>query len=328
MLNEMKYVYEVYKEKSFSKAAKKLFISQPALSNMVRKAEKEMGAPIFDRSTIPLTVTKEGAYYIRTVEKILFLERNLERYFQDIAGLQGGTLALGGASYFCSFVYPDLIARFQTKYPQVTIDLTEGNTRELKAGLENESLDLVLETAMEKDDTSIKRYLFRKENLILAVPESFPVNRKLQPYRLSRQEILSKSFLKPEVEAVPLKEFKDVPFITMKQGNDMYKRGAKMCRNGGFTMKTVMMVDQVLTSLNIVSNGVGAMFVRSDIVQWRPEDPRLVYYKLDDPLSEREITFSVKRGRYVTAAMREFMRLAGIRSDDPDTDPAAGRQKE
>ena len=51
-----------------------------------------------------------------------------------------------------------------------------------------------------------------------------------------------------------------------------------MCRNSGFTMKTVMMVDQVLTSLNIVSNGVGAMFVRSDIVQWRPEDPRLVYY--------------------------------------------------
>lgn len=124
-------------------------------------------------------------------------------------------------------MYPDLIARFQTKYPQVTIDLTEGNTRELKAGLENESLDLVLETAMEKDDTSIKRYLFRKEHLILAVPESFPVNRKLQPYRLSRQEILSKSFLKPEVEAVPLKEFKDVPFITMKPGNDMYKRGSE-----------------------------------------------------------------------------------------------------
>lgn len=67
--------------------------------------------------------------------------------------------------------------------------------------------------------------------------------------------------------------------------------------------------------------------MRSDIVQWRPEDPRLVYYKLDDPLSEREITFSVKRGRYVTAAMREFMRLAGIRSDDPDTDPVAREAK-
>ena len=63
MLNEMKYVYAVYQEKSFSKAAKKLFISQPALSNMVRKAEREVGAAIFDRSTIPLTITKEGAHY-------------------------------------------------------------------------------------------------------------------------------------------------------------------------------------------------------------------------------------------------------------------------
>ena len=89
-----------------------------------------------------------------------------------------------------------------------------------------------------------------------------------------------------------------------------------------------MSVYHGLTSLNIVSIGVGAMFVRSDIVQWRPEDPGLVYYKLDDPLSEREITFSVKRGRYVTAAMREFMRLAGIRPDEPDTDPADGRLKE
>ena len=68
MLNEMRYVYSVYQEKSFSKAAKKLFISQPALSNMVRKAENEIGAPIFDRSTIPLTVTKEGAYYIKSRE--------------------------------------------------------------------------------------------------------------------------------------------------------------------------------------------------------------------------------------------------------------------
>ena len=88
MLNEMKYVYEVYKEKSFSKAAKKLFISQPALSNMVRKAEKEMGAPIFDRSTIPLTVTKEGAYYIRTVEKILFLERIWNGIFKILRGFR------------------------------------------------------------------------------------------------------------------------------------------------------------------------------------------------------------------------------------------------
>ena len=57
MLREMDYVYAVYQEKSFSKAAKKLFVSQPALSRMVKKAEDEIGAPIFDRSTLPITTS-------------------------------------------------------------------------------------------------------------------------------------------------------------------------------------------------------------------------------------------------------------------------------
>ena len=57
MLNEMKYVYAVYQEKSFSKAARKLQVSQPALSKMVRKVEKDIGVIIFDRSTICLLYT-------------------------------------------------------------------------------------------------------------------------------------------------------------------------------------------------------------------------------------------------------------------------------
>lgn len=76
MINEMKYVYAVYQEKSFSKAARKMFVSQPALSNMVKKAEAEIGRPIFDRSTIPLTVTKEGMY--------LFVQSNRFFRFREI----------------------------------------------------------------------------------------------------------------------------------------------------------------------------------------------------------------------------------------------------
>ncbi len=313
MLNEMKYVYAVYQERSFSKAAKKLFISQPALSNMVRKAEKEMGAPIFDRSTIPLTVTKDGAYYIQSIEKILFIERNMQSYFRDRTELQAGTLSLGGSSFFCSFIFPSLIGQFKTRYPGIAIDLLEGNVRELKKGLDAESLDLIVETALSPDDTSLEQYFYKKEKIILAVPESYPVNRRLQPYRLTQKDIVSDRFVRPDVEPVPLAEFKDTPFITMKPGNDMYKRSMKICRNSGFSMQVAMLVDQVLTSMNIASNGIGAVFIRSDIVKCLPEDNRLVYYKLGDPLAERSVSFAVKRGRYLTSAMREFMRMAGVK---------------
>lgn len=313
LLNEMKYVYAVYQEKSFSKAAKKMYISQPALSNMVRRAEREMGAAIFDRSTIPLTVTKEGAHYIKCVEEILFIQRNLKNYFEDLRELNAGSLSLGGSSFFCSFVFPDLIGRFRKRYSNVEIDLLEGNVKELREGLEDETLDLVIETALEENDPGVERFFYKKETLVMAVPVSYPINKKLQPYRLSHQDVISGKYARETVEPVPLNEFKEIPFITMKPGNDMYQRGLTLCRNAGFVQKTVMCVDQVLTSVNIASNGVGAVFVRSDIVECMRENDRLIYYKLGDPLANRNVTFAAKKGRYITSAMREFLRMAGVK---------------
>ena len=60
MFQGMDYVYEVYCEKSFSKAAEKLFVSQPALSASIKKTEKKIGLPLFDRSTSPIQLTPAG----------------------------------------------------------------------------------------------------------------------------------------------------------------------------------------------------------------------------------------------------------------------------
>ena len=66
----MDYVYAVWQEKSFSAAARKLFVSQPALSASVRKVERELGLPIFNRSTTPLQLTDAGRAYIDAAERI------------------------------------------------------------------------------------------------------------------------------------------------------------------------------------------------------------------------------------------------------------------
>ena len=67
MFQGMEYVYQVYKDKSFSKAAANLFISQPSLSANVKRVEKKVGFPIFDRSTKPLSLTECGKEYIQSV---------------------------------------------------------------------------------------------------------------------------------------------------------------------------------------------------------------------------------------------------------------------
>lgn len=313
MLNEMKYVYSVYQERSFSKAAKKMFITQPALSNMVKKAETEIGAQIFDRSTIPLTVTKEGKYYIKCVEEILFIQRNLKSYFNDLQDLNAGSLSIGGSSFFCSFVLAEIIGRFKEKYPNVEIDLREGNTRELKEGLEDESLDLVMETALLLEDPTIDKYYYKSETIIMAVPAVYEINKRTQPYKLTYQDVVSGRFLSDSVKAVPINIFKEVPFIIMKPGNDMYRRSMTMCKNAGFTPKVAIQMDQVLTSYNIASSGVGAVFIRSSIIKFMPENQELIYYKVGDPLATRKVLIASKKGKYLTSAMRGFLKMAGAK---------------
>ena len=77
MLKEMKYVYTVYQEGSFSNAAEKLFLSQPVVSSMVKRAEEEFNAKIFDRTTRPVSLTAEGEIYIHAIESIQKIESEI-----------------------------------------------------------------------------------------------------------------------------------------------------------------------------------------------------------------------------------------------------------
>ena len=130
MFHGMNYIYAVYKEGSFSKAAKSLFISQPSLSATVKRIEEKVGYPIFDRSTKPLQLTEPGRQYIRTVEKLMSVENDFTEYINDWGGLKAGNLTLGGSSLFSSWVLLHIMAEFSRKFPLVKLKLKEENTTE------------------------------------------------------------------------------------------------------------------------------------------------------------------------------------------------------
>ena len=71
MFSNMRYIYKIYKEGSFSKAAKDLYISQPSLSATLKKVEQKIGMPLFERSTNPIQLTECGKQYIKTAEQLI-----------------------------------------------------------------------------------------------------------------------------------------------------------------------------------------------------------------------------------------------------------------
>lgn len=141
--NTAKYLYTVYKLKSVSLAAKELYISQPALSAAIKKAEDALGAPIFNRKTLPFSLTPEGKIYMESVEKMLLLAQETAQRIRDIQQVRGGTLRIGTSTHLSFYVIPKILKVFHSAYPHVDINITVTDTDELYDLLKKETADLI-----------------------------------------------------------------------------------------------------------------------------------------------------------------------------------------
>ncbi len=303
-----KYVYEVYKERSFTKAAQNLYISQPSLSARIKKIEEIIGEPLFDRSTTPLQLTEVGKVYIEAAEEITQIEQRVENYINDLAGLKTGNLAVGASTLFAAYVVPSLITQFNQKFPDVHIQLIEGNTAELEEMLGSNALDFVIDN-YHYDSILYNKELYCEENILLAVPKHFAVNEELGIYQLSYKNIKNKNYLNQKYPAVPLGRFADIPFIMLTQGNDTRTRGDRLCRNVGFKPNIVLEFNQQSTAYMASSTQLGATFISDILVSQLPAFENLVYYKLDGEEAKRKVFFYYKTHKYKTRVMEEFIRM-------------------
>lgn len=310
MFQGMEYIYEVYKERSFSKAARKLFISQPSLSACVKRLEQRIGYPVFDRSTTPIRLTECGQEYIRAVEEIMAVENSFYNYVADFGELRVGHLKLGGSNLFSSYVLPKLIGRFKEKFPKVTIELVEETTANLEKLLAAGVLDLVVDNSR-FDENMFGVQVYRKEHLLLAVPEHFQENEVLREYAMEVQMNGRERKLMKTPKEVPLEVFKKEPFLLLKPENDTRRRAIKICREHGFTPKVALELDQQVTSYNVTCSGLGISFVSDTLIRQVQPHPAVTYYKLAGDEAERDIYLYWKKGKYVSRAMEEFLRMAG-----------------
>jgi DNA-binding transcriptional LysR family regulator len=309
MFKGMEYVYEVYKEKSFSKAAQNLYISQPSLSATIKKIEDRIGFPLFDRSTTPIQLTDCGKEYIKCIEKMMDIENNFNNYLSNLDELRTGNISIGGSNLFASYILPPIITDFQEKFPKVSIHIVEANTALLEQQLFSGNLDLIIDN-YEFNKNIYSRHLFCNEHLILAVPKKFEVNELAKAYQLTIDDIINKKYLNLDIPAVPLELFKDEPFLFLRSGNDTRNRAEKLCQQHGVTPNIVLKLDQLVTSYNLTCYGMGISFLSDTLIQHTKPDFNVIYYKLDENYSSRNVYFYTKQGKYYTRAMEEFLKIA------------------
>lgn len=314
MLKNMDYVYAVYLNKSFSKAAEELYISQPALSATIKRVEEEIGLPIFDRSRNPIQPTRAGEYYIESIENIMNLEKEMRLHFNSLLDNSRGTINVGGASFFCAYILPTIVQEFKIKYPDYTVSLLEANADDLMKCLRSGVVDIIIDVEKKGIPKVFDSVVWAEEHILLAVPASYKVNDKLSKYRLTFDEVADGKYLHEKHPKVSLKAFENESFLLLKKGNDLHQRGHKMCKDAGFTPNVSMYLDQLLTSYYIASNGKGLAFIRAGITQYLETTDKLFFYKIDDKNSFQNIMLYYKKSQPLSKIGTDFIDFVNNKS--------------
>lgn len=301
---DMQYVYEIYKQGSFSKAADKLFISQPALSMAVQKVEKSIGMPLFNRSTRPITLTDAGEIYIRAITKQRLLEQDTALQLEDIRALNTGHITIAGTHYLNAYILADIITGFHQEFPHITIDLIENSSSQNLDLLQKQEIDMTFSCDPEVLPF-YSGYPAFSDEILFAVPEGASVNADLTDYALSAEDILSRKNLKSDCPVISLDRFKDEDFILLKEGNNLYHRSLELCHEYAFEPAVILKLSQLVTAYHLVESGFAAGFI-SDLIVKNPT-AKLCFYKIDSAHTFRRFYLLIPKQRYISNAVQAFI---------------------
>lgn len=306
MEQEMLYIQTVYKLGSFSKAARALFMTQPALSMAVQRVEARIGMPIFDRNQKPLQLTEAGKLYMDKALQIGRLEEELETQLHELKNGDSGELLIGATHYFNSRILPPVLQKYMDAYPAIHIELQESGAQELLGMLSEQKIDLSFASRRPGTENYLHFPAFQ-DHILLAVPAMHRINHQLGVTPLSGLDVIKRRHLDPSYPAVDLASFAEVPFILLTGQYDLRKRSEIFFKTAGITPKVCLGVDQFITAYHMARAGIGVTFIYDRSIQDTGRD--LCYYKLPYPESTRDVDIVLNKKRYVSRPMRLFTEM-------------------
>lgn len=201
----------IAEEKNITKAADRLYISQPALTYRLRNLENEFGAKLVSRHPNGVNLTPQGEYLLSyTVEMLLRLNKAKE-HIKNMENKVQGTLRLGSSSVFAHYELPPILKNFLELYPDVEISLKTGLSRRINRMLQKEEVSI----AIIRGDYHWpeEKFLLREEPICLV--SSSPIEFRELPHR-PQVSYLTDSSLEPMVHEWWRESFSQPPRITME----------------------------------------------------------------------------------------------------------------
>lgn len=169
---QLRYILTIAEEKNLTAAAKKLYISQPSLSNLLDHVETELNIKLFQRTPTGMTLTDAGRLYVDSARQILGILRNLDLRLDEIRNFEYGSISVGCSHQMSPFIFPKVIPAIRKRFPHYTVHLFEDRMERLQENLLSGELDIVF-LYNEAPMPRIKNAFFSSERIYLLTPSWF-----------------------------------------------------------------------------------------------------------------------------------------------------------
>ncbi|WP_137801857.1 LysR family transcriptional regulator [Kocuria sp. 2SI] len=298
-LRQLTYFIAVAEERHFGRAAKRLHIAQPPLSQQIRQFEEQLGVKLFDRTTRRVDLTAAGALMLERGRSILNDVEALQADVYQVGQGATGVLHVGFSGASTYSVMPRIVRAAGTAYPGLSLDL---HGEMLTPAMERGLLEHTLDAAILRPPVSSPEIDFRiinREPLVVALPTHSPLasDRPLSMVELTEQR-----------------------FVTYPPESVMYRMTADLCREAGFQHRVSQMAQETSTILSFVAAGGGVALMPASVRSVQLRGVR--YRELEDsPHAELAVAW---RREDRSVLLSNFIQLVTELADEPESEDQPG----
>lgn len=291
-LKHAQYVLTILREGSFTAAARKLYISQPSLSQTVKQLEATLGMPIFNRTSDTLKLTYAGQRYVEAAQRVMILYDNLLSEIEDMKEEVHGRLRLGVSMQRGMNLLPLVLPLFMEKYPRVEIELEEHGSDRLERMVQEGSCDIALVTTNPKVN-QLEYILIETEQLVLMAAATT---------KLARQHI--------EGAHIQITEATDEAFVSLKPGHSVRVIQDRLFAHYNMSPRILLESDSFETAKHIAARANAVMITPYVYIENVPVLRALVKcFPIHNSGYERDFYLCHRKGLYFTRYMSDFLTM-------------------
>jgi DNA-binding transcriptional LysR family regulator len=239
-LRQLECFVAVAEELSFTRAAERLHIAQPPLSQQIKRLETGLGVPLLDRNRRTVRLTREGAVLLDRARRFIAQAEDLEFAMTRLANGQIGVLRVGYVGSACYEILPRIVQRYRQRFPDIELRLSELGTEPQLGRLLADELDIGFVRASPTDPRLRFQQLI-EEPLVAVLPEG---------HRLSGGDVAIED-LRHEAFVIHRREL----------GTNHHDQIIALCRRAGFSPRVIQEAGDMQAVVSLVSAGVGVGLV-------------------------------------------------------------------